>query len=112
MADVVGYSRQMERDEAGTVRRLQSMRQEVVEPQTLRFRGRIVDTAGDGWLAEFASVTDAVQSSLAIQDAMQARNANLPRDDRFELTVHAIRSQQALARVCQVCKPVTEIGPQ
>ena len=87
MADVVGYSRQMERDEAGTVRRLQSMRQDVVEPQTLRFRGRIVDTAGDGWLAEFSSVTDAVRSSLAIQDAMQARNADLPRDDRFEIRI-------------------------
>jgi adenylate cyclase len=87
MADVVGYSRQMERDEAGTVRRLQSMRQEVVEPQTRRFRGRIVDTAGDGWLAEFTSVTDAVRSSLAIQDAMQARNADLPRDDRFEIRI-------------------------
>lgn len=87
MADVVGYSRQMERDENGTIRRLKSMREEVVEPNTRRFRGRIVDTAGDGWLAEFSSVTDAVQSSLAIQDAMLARNAELPRDDRFELRI-------------------------
>ena len=87
MADVVGYSRQMERDEARTIQRLRSMRQEVVEPQTRLFRGRIVDTAGDGWLAEFSSVTDAVQSSLAIQDAMWARNAGLPRDDRFEIRI-------------------------
>jgi len=87
MADVVGYSRQMERDEVGTVLRLQSMRQEVVEPLTSRFRGRIVDTAGDGWLAEFASVTDAVQSSLAIQSALQTRNADLARDDRFEIRI-------------------------
>lgn len=42
MADVVGYSRHMERDEAGTIERLTSMREEVVEPQTRRFRGRIV----------------------------------------------------------------------
>jgi len=87
MADVVGYSRQMEQDEAGTVRRLRSMREEVVEPLTQRFRGRIVDTAGDGWLAEFASVTDAVQCSLAIQDAMQTRNAELDRDQRFEIRI-------------------------
>jgi len=87
LADVVGYSRQMERDEAGTIHRLRSMREEVVEPQTRGFRGRIVDTAGDGWLAEFSSVTDAVQSSLAIQDAMQIRNQGLPRDDRFELRI-------------------------
>jgi len=87
MADIVGYSRQMERDEDGTIRRLKSMREEVVEPRTRDFRGRIVDTAGDGWLAEFASVTDAVQSSLAIQDAMQVRNADLHRDDRFEIRI-------------------------
>lgn len=87
MADVVGYSRQMERDEVRTVNRLRSMRGDVVEPLTSRFRGRIVDTAGDGWLAEFASVTDAVQSSLAIQDEMQARNERLARDDRFELRI-------------------------
>jgi len=87
MADVVGYSRQMERDEIGTIQRLRAMREDVVEPQTRRFRGRIVDTAGDGWLAEFSSVTDAVQSSLAIQDAMQERNAGLPRDDRFEIRI-------------------------
>lgn len=87
MADVVGYSRQMERDEAGTIRRLRALREEVVEPQTRHFRGRIVDTAGDGWLAEFSSVTNAVQSSLAIQDAMQARNEGLPRDDRFDVRV-------------------------
>ena len=87
MADVVGYSRQMERDENGTIQRLKSMREEVVEPNTRRFRGRIVDTAGDGWLAEFASVSDAVQSSLAIQDVMLVRNAELPRDDRFELRI-------------------------
>jgi TolB-like protein/class 3 adenylate cyclase/Flp pilus assembly protein TadD len=87
MADVVGYSRQMEHDEAGTIERLKSMRREVVEPQTRRFRGRIVDTAGDGWLAEFSSVTDAVRSSLAIQDAMQVRNAELSRDARFEIRI-------------------------
>jgi adenylate cyclase len=43
--------------------------------------------AGDGWLAEFTSVVDAVRSSLAIQDAMLVRNADLPRDDRFELRI-------------------------
>jgi len=71
MADVVGYSRQMERNEDGTIQRLKSMREEVVQPLTLRFRGRIVDMTG----------------GLAIQDAMLARNAELPRDDRFELRI-------------------------
>jgi TolB-like protein/class 3 adenylate cyclase/Flp pilus assembly protein TadD len=86
-SDVVGYSRHMESDEAGTVARLKSMRNEIVHPQTARFHGRIVDTAGDGWLAEFASVTDALQSSIAIQDAMQERNAGLTRDARFDIRI-------------------------
>jgi TolB-like protein/Flp pilus assembly protein TadD len=63
------------------------MRSEVVYPETTRRDGRIVDTAGDGWLAEFASVTDALHSSLAIQDAMQERNAGLTRDARFEIRI-------------------------
>lgn len=87
MADVVGYSRQMEQDQSGTIERLRSMRKEVVGPLTRRFGGRVVDTAGDSWLAEFSSVTDAVQSSLAIQNAMGARNRGLPPDERFEVRI-------------------------
>jgi len=85
VADVVGYSRMMEGDEAGTLERLQSLRNEVVYPQTRQFRGRIVKTTGDGWLAEFPSVTDAVQCSIEIQDAMAARSARLARDKRLEI---------------------------
>ena len=87
VADLVSYSRLMEHDEAGTLQRLQAMRKEVVYPQTQRFRGRIVKTTGDGWLAEFASVTDAVRSSIEIQDAMALRNESLPRDQRLEARI-------------------------
>ena len=87
VADIVSYSRLMEHDEAGTLQRLQAMRNEVVFPQTQRFRGRIVKTTGDGWLAEFASVTDAVRSSIEIQDAMALRNESLPRDQRLEVRI-------------------------
>ena len=87
VADVVSYSRLMEHDEAGTLRRLQAMRSEVVYPQTQKLRGRIVKTTGDGWLAEFASVTDAVRSSVEIQDAMALRNDSLPRDQRLEVRI-------------------------
>ena len=87
VADIVSYSRLMEHDEAGTLRRLQAMRSEVVNPPTQRFRGRVVKTTGDGWLAEFASVTDAVRSSIEIQDAMALRNASLPRDQRLEVRI-------------------------
>ena len=87
VADVVGYSRLMETDEAGTLAELQTMRDDVVYPKTSRFRGRVVKTTGDGWLAEFPSVTDAVWSSIEIQDAMAERNARLSRDRRFEIRV-------------------------
>jgi adenylate cyclase len=87
VADVVSYSRLMESDEAGTLGRLRSVREEVVEPKTREFRGRIVKTTGDGWLAEFPSVTDAVQSSIEIQDAMAVRNSSIAREKRLEIRV-------------------------
>lgn len=82
VADVVGYARLMERDETGTLRELQAVRTDIVNPATAGFHGRIVKTTGDGWLAEFPSVNDAVRCSLEIQDAMARRNSraeNLPR---------------------------------
>ena len=60
-ADVVGYSRLMERDETGTLARLKSLRSEVFDPTTKRFDGRIFKNTGDGALAEFSSAVDAVQ---------------------------------------------------
>ena len=59
-ADVVGYSRLMEADESGTLAQLKSLRKELIEPKIAEYRGRIVKTMGDGLLAEFASVVDAV----------------------------------------------------
>ena len=59
-ADVVGYSRLMGEDEEATVRSLKEHRQAVLAPEIAGHRGRIVNTAGDGLLAEFASVVDAV----------------------------------------------------
>ncbi len=58
-ADVVGYSRLMERDEAGTLARLKALRSEVIDPTIAEHNGRIVKLMGDGTLVEFASVVDA-----------------------------------------------------
>ncbi len=58
-ADVVGYSRLMAADEAGTLTRLKSLRKELVQPKTIGDRGRIVKHIGDGLLAEFPSVIEA-----------------------------------------------------
>ena len=74
-ADVVGYSRLMERDEAGTLERLKAHRKEFVEPLIAEHRGRVVKLMGDGALCEFASVVDAVACAVAIQRGMAEREA-------------------------------------
>ncbi len=69
-ADVVGYSRLMEQDEAGTFERLRQRRTELVEPTIVRHNGRVFKRMGDGFLAEFGSVVDAVECAEAVQRAM------------------------------------------
>ena len=70
VADVVGYSRLMELDEAGTLAALKAHREEVFDPAIAEHRGRIVKLMGDGALVEFASVVDAVTCAVAIQTGM------------------------------------------
>ncbi len=69
-ADVVGYSRLMGEDEAGTLAILSRMRKERIEPLIAEHRGRIVKLMGDGILAEFASVVDAVSCAIAWQKSI------------------------------------------
>ena len=76
-ADVAGYSRLMQDDEAATVRTLEAYKQ-VFSDLIKQHRGRVVDSPGDNLLAEFASVVDAVQCAVAVQKELQARNAELP----------------------------------
>ena len=76
-ADVVGYSRLMEVDEAGTLARLKTHRLELIDPTIARHRGRIIKTTGDGLLVEFQSVVDAVQCACEIQTRMARRNADV-----------------------------------
>ena len=71
-ADVVGYSRMMAADEAGTLNALKAHRETAFDPAVARHHGRIVKLIGDGTLVEFASVVDAVRCALAIQQAAQA----------------------------------------
>jgi adenylate cyclase len=84
-ADVVGYSRLMQRDEAGTLAALKTRRTEVLQPLVARHRGRIVKLMGDGVLIEFASAVDAVECAVRLQEAMDAANARLPEDRRILL---------------------------
>src|SRR6201987_4981670 len=86
-ADVAGYSRLMGADEEGTLARLKAHRRELVDPRIGEHRGRIVKTTGDGLLAEFASVVDAVPCAAEIQREMAERNGDVPPDRRIEFRV-------------------------
>lgn len=85
--DVVGYSRLVARDEEGTIARLNAAREELIDPSIARYGGRIVNTMGDGLLAEFSSVVDAVRAALEIQKAMTERGAAAPQDQRIILRI-------------------------
>jgi TolB-like protein/rhodanese-related sulfurtransferase/thioredoxin-like negative regulator of GroEL len=79
-ADVVGYSRLMGEDEAGTLSALKAHRKELIEPKLAQYHGRTVKLMGDGALMEFGSVVDAVAFAVEVQTAMQGRNAGVPED--------------------------------
>ena len=85
-ADVKGYSRLMGEDEEATIRTLTSYR-EVMANLIQRHRGRVVDFPGDNLLAEFSSVVDAVRCAVEIQDALRARNVELPENRKMEFRI-------------------------
>ena len=84
-ADVVGFSRLAGADEDGTLARLRALRSELVDPTIDAHRGRVVKRTGDGVLAEFRSVVDAVRCAIEVQSSMVERNAGLDADRRIEL---------------------------
>jgi adenylate cyclase len=79
-ADVVGFGRLMEADEAGTLAALKFRRKNVLDPLVAKHRGRIFKTTGDGALVEFASAVNAVQCAVDLQQGMTAANASEPED--------------------------------
>jgi len=85
-ADVAQYSKLMERDEDGTLDRLRAYR-DVMSSLTERHNGRIVNTWGDAVIIEFASVIEAVQCAVEIQNELSLRNAELPEMNRMEFRV-------------------------
>ena len=86
-ADVVGYSRLMGRDEVGTLNRLKSLRTELVQPRIAERKGRIVKLMGDGLLAEFPSVVEAVHCAIDVQRLLAEREGELPEDLRLKLRI-------------------------
>jgi len=85
-ADVAGYSRLMGEDEAATVKTLETYKQ-IMFSLIKQHRGRVIDSPGDNLLAEFASVVDAVQCGVAVQNELKARNAELPEKRKMQFRI-------------------------
>lgn len=86
-ADVVGYSRLMGRDEAGTLVTLKAARTELIDPKIAEHSGRVFKSIGDGLLAEFPSVVNAVACAVDIQRGMTERNLNVSEDGAIRLRI-------------------------
>jgi TolB-like protein len=117
-ADVVGYSRLVEQDEAGTLTALRTLRCEIIDPLLAQHHGRIVKLMGDGVLAEFGSVVDAVACAVAVQKGLTERQADLPSERRIVLRISVnlgdvvVEGEDLLgdgvniaARLEQICEP-------
>ena len=86
-ADIVGYSRLMGENETGTLQTLKRLRAEIIDPKIDEHKGRVFKTTGDGILAEFPSVVNAVACAADIQRGLQARNSDLPADKVITLRI-------------------------
>src|SRR5438874_13510583 len=86
-ADVAGYSRLMGADEEGTHERLQARLRDLVDPKINEHRGCVVKNTGDGFLAEFPSVVDAVRCAVEIQRGMAEHNAETAEDKRITFRI-------------------------
>ena len=87
VADIVGYSRLARADEEGTLARLRALWSDLLDPAIAARRGRVVKRTGDGAIAAFQSVVDAVRSALEIQGAMASRNEGVAEDQRILMRV-------------------------
>jgi adenylate cyclase len=88
-ADVAGYSRLMGAEEEGTHERLKAHLGGLIEPKIAEHRGRIVKNTGDGFLAEFQSVVDAVRCAVEIQRGMANREPEVSEERRIRFVFHA-----------------------
>ena len=86
-ADLVGYTRLMGIDEAGTLRRLTDLRQQLIEPLIDKHHGRVVKLIGDGMLLEFASVVDAVNCAMAWQNQVAEHEATNDADKKLQFRI-------------------------
>ena len=87
IADVVGFSRHMERDEARAFTRLWEIRERIINPKIRELGGRVVKTAGDGMLLEFGSADSALRCAIEVQRLMSADNQSKAADERIEFRI-------------------------
>ncbi len=87
VTDVVGYSRLIRADEERTLAALKILRSDLIDPKIAEHHGRIVKLMGDGMLAEFPSVVDAVRAAVQTQEALAEHNSGLPEDQQIEFRV-------------------------
>lgn len=85
--DIVGYSRLVQADEAGTLARMRAHREDLWMPEIERHGGRLVGTAGDSLLIEFASAVSAVECAIAMQQGMAAREVERPNGARMQIRI-------------------------
>jgi len=96
-ADVAGYSRLMGADEEGTHERLKAHLGEFVNPKITEHRGRIVKNTGDGFLAEFPSVVDAVRCAMEIQRGMAEREPEVPEERRIRFRIGVVCHERRMS---------------
>jgi len=89
-ADIAGYSRLMQLDEEGTYARVMRQRRELIEPSIAEHQGKLINYAGDGFLAMFDSPVEAVRCAIVIHQGMVGRNTSLPREQwiLYRIGVH------------------------
>jgi TolB-like protein len=87
VADVVGYSRLASADEDGTLSRLRVLRSDLIDPAVAAHHGRVVKRTGDGLIAEFRSVVDAVRCAIDLQNGLIERNVDVPAGRRIVLRI-------------------------
>jgi adenylate cyclase len=86
-ADVVGFSRLARADEDRTLARLRALRSDLIDPTIAVYNGRVVKRTGDGLIAEFRSVVDAVRCAIELQHGMAERNAGVTAEKRIEFRI-------------------------
>jgi adenylate cyclase len=86
-ADVVGYSRLIGADEPGTLQAFKTIKAELIDPTIATHHGRLVKTTGDGFLAEFSSVVDALHCATEVQAQMAERNATVSTGKRIDFRI-------------------------